>query len=430
MIGRRDFLKNVATGAALGPAFIPGRALGRDGVVAPSDRITVACIGTGWQGGNNVDSFLEEPGAQVVATCDIDAGHLETARQAINKKYGNQDCKTYHEFEEVLVRKDIDALMLAVPDHWHGVLSTAAVAAGKDIYGEKPLAQNFAEGRAICEAVERYQCVWQTGSWQRSRDDFRRACELVINGRIGKISRVKVVLPGGLTDFDGLGDQDSPVPPPSSLDYKRWLGPAPEAPYCPARVHKTWRWNLDYGGGMLMDWVGHHVDTAHWGLGYDNTGPVEVSGTGEFLLSHRVWNAPARFQVTARYATGVVMEITGGYDARRGVTWYGDEGWIWVDRSGIDAQPRSVLMSRIRPDEIRLERSTNHHRQFLECVKSRRRTLAPPDVALRSATPGYLGLISILTGTGIRWNPEQQRIAGNPAAERLLSRPMRGPWHI
>lgn len=430
MIGRRDFLKNVATGAALGPAFIPGRALGRDGVVAPSDRITVACIGTGWQGGNNVDSFLEEPGAQVVAACDIDAGHLETARQAINKKYGNQDCKTYHEFEEVLARKDIDAVMLAVPDHWHGVLSTAAVAAGKDIYGEKPLAQNFAEGRAICEAVERYQCVWQTGSWQRSRDDFRRACELVINGRIGKISRVKVVLPGGLTDFDGLGDQDSPVPPPSSLDYKRWLGPAPEAPYCPARVHKTWRWNLDYGGGMLMDWVGHHVDTAHWGLGYDNTGPVEVSGTGEFLPSHRVWNAPARFQVTARYATGVVMEITGGYDARRGVTWYGDEGWIWVDRSGIDAQPRSVLMSRIRPDEIRLGRSTNHHRQFLECVKSRRRTLAPPDVALRSATPGYLGLISILTGTPIRWNPEQQRIVGNPAAERLLSRPMRGPWHI
>ncbi|HYW46567.1 MAG TPA: Gfo/Idh/MocA family oxidoreductase [Bryobacteraceae bacterium] len=430
MIGRRDFLKSVAAGAALPPAFVPARALGRDGVVAPGDRITVACIGTGWQGGNNVDSFLEEPGAQVVAVCDIDADHLETARQAVNKKYGNQDCKTYHEFEEVLARKDIDALMLAVPDHWHGVLSTAAVAAGKDIYGEKPLAQNFAEGRAICEAVERYQCVWQTGSWQRSRDDFRRACELVINGRIGKISRVKVVLPGGLTDFDSLGGQDSPVAPPKTLDYKRWLGPAPEAPYSPARVHKTWRWNLDYGGGMLMDWVGHHVDTAHWGLGYDNTGPVEVNGTGEFLPSHRVWNAPSRFKVTARYATGVVMEITGGYDARRGVTWYGDDGWIWVDRSGIDAQPRSVLMSRIRPDEIRFERSTNHHRQFLECVKSRRRTLAPPGVALRSATPGYLGLISILTGTAIRWNPEQQRIVGNPTAERLLSRPMRGPWHI
>jgi predicted dehydrogenase len=429
---RREFLKTAggAMGAAISPVVVPSRALGRDGAIAPGDRITVACIGTGWQGGNNVDSFLEEAGAQVVAVCDIDADHLENARQTVNKKYGNQDCKTYHEFEEVLARRDIDAVMLAVPDHWHGVISTAAAAAGKDVYGEKPLAQNFAEGRAICEAVERYQRVWQTGSWQRSRDDFRRACELVINGRIGKVSRVKVVLPGGLTDFDGLGDQDSPVPPPKTLDYKRWLGPAPEAPYSPARVHKTWRWNLDYGGGMLMDWVGHHVDTAHWGLGYDKTGPVEVSGKGEFLPSHRVWNAPSRFQVTARYATGVTMEISGGYEARRGVTWYGEDGWIWVDRSGIEAQPRSVLMSRIRPNEIRFERSTNHHRQFLECVKSRARTLAPPDVALRSATPGYLGLISILTGTTVRWDPAAQKIVGNATAERLLWRPMRGPWRL
>jgi hypothetical protein len=176
--------------------------------------------------------------------------------------------------------------------------------------------------------------------------------------------------------------------------------------------------------------VGHHVDTAHWGLGYDNTGPVEVEGTGEFLPSHRVWNAPARFKVLARYADGVTLEISGGHEAKRGVTWYGDEGWIWVDRSGIDAQPRSILMSRIRPHEIRLERSTNHHRQFLECVRNRRRTLTPPDVALRSTTPGYLGLISILTGSRLRWDPQNQRILENPAAERLLSRPIRGRWGL
>jgi predicted dehydrogenase len=429
---RREFLKSVgvALGAACCPAIVPSSALGRDGAVSPGDRITVACIGTGWQGGNNVQSFLEETGAQVLAVCDIDSGHLETARQTVNAKYGNQDCKTYHFFEDVLARKDIDAVMLAVPDHWHGILSTAAAAAGKDIYGEKPLAHNFAEARAICEAVERYGCVWQTGSWQRSRDDFRFACELVRNGRIGKVSRVQVVLPGGLTDFDGLGNQDSPMPPPKTLDYERWLGPAPEAPYCPARVHKTWRWNLDYGGGMLMDWVGHHVDTAQWGLGYDHTGPAEVEGTGEFLPSHRVWNAPSRFKVTARYSTGVTMLITGGYENKRGVTWYGDEGWIWVDRPGIEAQPRSLLASRIRPDEIRYERSTNHYHQFLECVRTRRPTLAPPAVALRSATPGYLGLISILTGTKIKWDPGKQRILNNPAAERLLSRPMRAPWRL
>ncbi|MCX6628240.1 MAG: Gfo/Idh/MocA family oxidoreductase, partial [Candidatus Solibacter sp.] len=184
---RREFLKGA--GVALCANIVPSSALGRDGAVSPGDRITVACIGTGWQGGNNVQSFLEEPGAQVVAACDIDSEHLETARQTINAKYGNQDCKTYRFFEEVLARQDIDAVMLAAPDHWHGILGTASAAAGKDIYGEKPLAQNFAEAQAIVAAVERYGRVWQTGSWQRSRDDFRFACELVRNGRIGKVTR-------------------------------------------------------------------------------------------------------------------------------------------------------------------------------------------------------------------------------------------------
>jgi predicted dehydrogenase len=404
--------------------------MGKGGTVAPSDRITVGCIGTGWMGSEDVKSFLAEPGAQVVAVCDIDANHLEAARTTVNEKYGNQDCKTYHFFEEVLAREDIDAVVLAVPDHWHGILSVAAAAAGKDIYGEKPLAQNWAEGRAICDAVARFGCVWQTGSWQRSVGDFRFACELVRNGRIGKVSRVEVVLPGGLTDFDNLGNQDSPVSPPKSLDYNRWLGPAPEAPYCPARVHKTWRWNLDYGGGMLMDWAGHHVDIAHWGLGFDSTGPVEVRGTGEFSAASRVWNAPEKFRVNARYANGVIMTISGGYEVRRGTKWIGDEGWVWVDRSGLDAHPRSLLTSTIRPDEIRLERSTNHQRQFLDCVKSRRPTLAPADAALRSVTPAYLGLVSILTGATVRWDPDRQVILGNPTAERLLSRPMRNPWRL
>jgi predicted dehydrogenase len=182
---------------------------------------------------------------------------------------------------------------------------------------------------------------------------------------------------------------------------------------------------------MLMDWVGHHVDIAHWGLGLDETGPVEVEGHGEFTASSRAWDAPSKFRVVARYANGVSMTISGGYeDVRRGAKWIGDEGWIWVDRSGIEAQPRTVLASIIRPDEIRLESSPGHHRQFLECVITRRRTLSPADVALRSATPGYLGLISILTGAKIQWDPEKQKIIGNPTAERLLGRPMRRPWHL
>jgi len=398
---------------------------------APSERIAVACIGTGWQGGNNVQSILEEPGAQLVAVCDLDATHLAEAQAIVNKKYGDTGCAAYREFEAVLARPDIDAVVLSVPDHWHGVLSVSAARAGKDIYGEKPLAHNFAEGVAIRDAVARYGRVWQTGSWQRSVAEFRFAAELVRNGRIGKVSRVEVGLPGGLTDWDKTATLDTPALPPRTLDYDRWLGPAPFAPYCPARVHKTWRWNLDYGGGMLMDWIGHHVDIAHWGLGFDETGPVEVEGTGEFSLASRVWNAPEKFRVRATYAGGVSMLISGGYDdVARGAKWRGEEGWVWVDRAGIDASPRSLLNSRLGPNDTQLYRSPGHHREFLECVRSRRRTLTPADVALRSATPGYLGLISMLLGRKVRWDPASETIVGDESASRMLSRPLRAPWRL
>jgi len=430
VVSRRAILKRALMGASV-PMVARASALGLGGAVPPSSRITIACIGTGWMGMNNVNTFLDEPAAQVVAVCDVDRRHLEEAKAAVDKKYGNHDCATYHNFEDVLARSDVDAVMLALPDHWHGVASVAAARAGKDIYGEKPLARFFAEGRAIVEAVERYGRVWQTGSWQRSEPRFRQACEIVRNGLLGKVRRVEVVLPAGLPDFDNLGHLDQPVPPPPHLDYERWLGPAPRAPYCPARVHKTWRWNLDYGGGMLLDWVGHHVDTAHWGLGLDHTGPVEVEGTGEFVSPNRVWDAPSAFRVRAKYPEGVEMLIVNEDEKNpRGVKFIGEEGWLWVDRGGMEASPKSLLAARIPPNGVRLEISPGHYRQFLECVRTRRRTLSPPDVALRSATPGYLGLISILVGRKIRWDPVKQEILGDPEAARLLARPLRGPWHL
>lgn len=427
MTRRRDFLK-AGAGFSLAATGSPRASAA---AVAPSNQITVGCIGVGWMGSANLAGFLEENDARVLAVCDVDSEHLEAGRAAVDQKYQNKGCKAYKNFEELLARPDIDAVMIAAPDHWHGLIGVAAARAGKDVYGEKPLAQNFAEGKAICDAVSRYKRVWQTGTWQRSRSQFRHACELVRNGRIGRVHTVEVGLPGGLTDFDNLGHLDQPVPPPKQLDYQRWLGPAPDAPYCPARVHKTWRWNLDYGGGMLMDWVGHHVDTAHWGLGFDDEGPIEVEGKGEYTLASRVWNAPSKFRVTARYKKGVTMIISGGYDdVLRGAKWIGDDGWLWVDRNAIDAQPRQILFSRIRPDELHLTASENHYRQFLDCVKTRAEAIAPARVALRSTTPGYLGLISILTGAKIKWDPDKQQIVGNPIAERYLSRPMRGPWHL
>jgi predicted dehydrogenase len=424
---RRDLLK----AAVASPLIIPSSALGRDGAVAPSDRVVMGLVGTGWQGENNIKSFLAEPQAQIVALCDIESNHLASGLQLVKQANPSSDCKTYHDMDELFARPDIDAVCLTLPDHWHGVAALKALRAGKDIYGEKPLAHNWAEGRAIVDAVQRYARIWQTGSWQRSRATFRFACELVRNGRIGKVSRVEVGLPGGHTDFDGLGHLDKPVTPPPTLDWERWLGPAPIRPFCPARVHKTWRWNFDYGGGMLLDWVGHHVDTAHWGLNFDRTGPIEVSATGEFSAANRVWDTPVKFRVDARYANGVTISISGGHDdVRLGARFIGDEGWIRVDRSGIEAQPRSLLAKRIRGDEVRLRISTSHHGEFLECVKSRRTPLTPAETALRSATPGYLGLISIRTGRTIRWDPDNERIIGDSDAQRYLSRPMRAPWHL
>lgn len=421
--GRRRFLK-AAMAASAG-------AIGRARTVPPSDRVTLGVVGIGWMGLGNLELFLEEQLAQVVAVCDVDSDHLAQGADMVHSKYGTKDCSSYRELGEVLERDDIDAVCLTLPDHWHGVASIMAAQAGKDIYGEKPIAHTFAEGRAICDAVARYGRVWQTGSWQRSVSHFRQACELVRNGRIGEVKKVEVLLPGGHKDFAGTRGLMAPAPVPATLDYERWLGPAPSAPYCPARVHKNWRYCLEYGGGLLMDWIGHHVDIAHWGLGLDESGPVEVIGKGEFRSDAGVWDAPARYRADVRYAAGLTMEIRGEDPEERGGTkWIGEEGWIWVDRQGVDAEPKGLLRERIRPDEVRLERSPGHRRQFLESVRSRRQTIAPAEVGLRSVTPGYLGLISMIIGRPVRWDPPRQAIVGDPIASRLLSQPLRSPWRV
>ncbi len=418
--------------AGLGfPAIVPASALGKNGKVSPANRVTVGFIGLGWQGGSNLKSFLEDENAQVLAVCDIDADHLQKAKQTVDAKNGDNSCAAYHYYEELIARPDIDAVCLSLPDHWHAIPAIAAAKAGKDIFGEKPLAHNWAEGRAICDAVKRYGRVWQTGSWQRSIANFRFAAELVLNGRIGKVHTVEVGLPAGHTDFAGTAGQEEPMPPPETLDYDRWLGPAPYAPYCVARVHKNWRWNLDYGGGQLMDWVGHHVDIAHWGLGLDNTGPLEVEGEGEFPQRGKLWNTATRYRVTAKYQQGITMVIAGGDNAiRQGTKWIGDLGWVWVNRGGLEAHPHRMLREKFGPNEIHLYRSPGHAREFIQCVKSRGQTLTPCETALRSATPGFLGQIAMIIGRKIRWDPEREIILDDPDASRLLSRPMRAPWHI
>jgi predicted dehydrogenase len=426
MPNRRSFLKRLVF-----PAIVPGTALGLNGAVAASDRVTLATIGVGWMGGSHVNLFLKVPAVQYVAVCDVDENHLAAAKAKIDQTYGNKDCAIYRAFEEVLARRDIDAVTMACPDHWHGVIAYSALRAGKDVYGEKPLAHNFHEGKAIADAVDRYQRIWQTGSWQRSKEQFRRACELVRNGRIGSLQRVEVGLPGGYDDLAENKDKIAPTSPPATLNYDRWTGPAAEMPYRPATSHKNWRWNLNYGGGQLMDWVGHHVDIAHWGMGADETGPLEIEGRGEYPPIDAVWNSATRYRIEAKYAGGVTLLIAGGYpEIIGGTKWIGSEGWVHVDRKTLSAEPASILSSKIAPTEIQLPKSPGHYEEFIASVKSRKPTLTPASVAIRSVTPGWLGQIAMLTNRKLHWDPKAMRIVNDDAASRLLSRDMRAPWRL
>ncbi len=431
---RRGFLRKggaIAAGAVSFPYIVSSGVLCKAGTTAPSDRIVMGCIGVGWQGTENLKNFLNERMAQVAAVCDIDKEHLEEARTLVNRRYGNRDCAVYHDFRELLAREDIDAVSLGLPDHWHSIPAIEAARAGKDIFGEKPLSHSVVEGRAMCDAVAKYGRIWQTGSWQRSLENFRHGCEIVRNGMIGKVHTVEVGLPSGHSDFAQTKGQETPGPAPEALDYDRWLGPAPWAPYCPARVHKNWRWVLDYGGGQLMDWVGHHVDIAHWGLGFDMTGPVEIEGTGEYPRDG-LWNTATRYKVHTKYSNGIAMIIAGGYgEIEDGTKWIGDAGWVWVARGNqIKAEPRSLLQERIGASGIHLYNSPGHWRNFLECIKSRQETIAPCETAHRSATPGHLGQIAMLLGRKLRFNPQTEEIIDDAAATEMLGNSMRSPWHI
>jgi predicted dehydrogenase len=430
---RRDFLKTLPLAAAglMGfPSIVPAKVLGRSGQIPPSDKIVMAGIGFGMMGIPNMEAFLNKDQVRWVAVCDLDDKPLARAKELVDTHYGNRDCAPYHDFRELCQRKDLDAVSLAVPDHWHALVAITCARAGYDIYGEKPLTHSLVEGRALCDAVQHYARVWQTGSWQRSVDNFHHASELVSSGRIGKVRKIEVGLPAGHTDFAGTGGQETFGPPPAHLDYDFWLGPAPYALYCPARVHMNWRWNMDLGGGQLMDWIGHHLDIAHWAMGWDATGPVEIQGTAEFLRAG-VWNSATRYYLDAKYADGTPMVLAGGYDKIwMGTKWIGDRGWVWVNRGTQETDPPSLWNEYIGPNENRLYKSRDHYQNFLDCVKSRGRTIAPCETAHRSASVGHLGVIALKLGRKIHFDPKTESILHDPEAKRLLSRSYRSPWQL
>ena len=454
---RRQFLKT--TGAALVlPTILPSRIFGADGQTAPSNKITIGVVGWGMQGPGNTKSFLVEEDCQVVAACDLDKNHLQSAVKTINEHYQNQDCKAYHDYREMMARPDIDAVMLAVPDHWHELVATEAARNKKDIYGEKPLAKTIAEQQAIVRAVEKNKVIWQTGSWQRSQAVFRKAAEIVRGGLIGKVTHVEVGLPAGHTDFaktapellaklaqlpGNVTDLTKVVPgtpawnaavtdPPAELDYNTWIGPSKMEPYIKQRVHMNWRWNYNTGGGQLMDWVGHHVDIAHWGLGFDNSGPSEIEGHGIFPAANALWNTCGKYRIELKYPDDITMTIAGGYDdIKNGTKWIGTDGWVWVNRGGFDASNLEWKKGKSLSEEFRkvkLYESPGHWRNFLDSVKSRQPTIAPAQTAHHSAIPGHLGLISMLVGRKINWDAATETITHDPEASKLLTREYRLPW--
>ena len=426
-ITRRRFLKNVTgitAGAIAFPYIVPSSALGNAGNVAASNRIVMACIGVGGMGTGDMHGFLSKKEVQVVAVCDVDKSQRDKAKKNVDDKYQNNDCKTYLDFREVIARDGIDSLSLAMPDHWHSIPAVMGARAGKDIHAQKPLARTIAEGRAICDAVKRYGIIWQTGSQQRSSRDFHRACELVRNGRIGKVTRVEVGLP------TGGGSDNKPIQPvPEGVDWNFWLGPAPWVPYR-GIMHWNWRWMMDYSGGQLTDWAGHHIDIAHWGLDLERTGPVEIEGTGVYPRDG-IYDVPMEYKFTCKYANGVVMTVANNKQIPQGTKWYGESGkWIYVKRGKLEANPASVLKEVIGPDEIKLYNSRDHKQNFLDCVKNRNETIAPAEIAHRSISIGLLGEIAMLTERKLQWDPDNERFLNDEQANRMLSRPMRSPWHL
>jgi predicted dehydrogenase len=432
-INRRSFIARAGAAMVL-PLLVPSHVVGRGPRTRPSDRVNLAAIGWGMQGPGNIANFLALDDCHVVAACDLDKTHLQSAVDTINGHYQNQDCKGYHDYREMLSRDDIDAVMIAVPDHWHELVATEAARQGKDIYGEKPLAKTIAEQQFIVSAVQKNNIIWQTGSWQRSGATFRKAAEIVRNGLIGKVTHVEVGLPSGHADFAGTGAFTSITPPPPELDYETWIGPSKMEPYIQARVHKNWRWNYNTGGGQLLDWIGHHCDIAHWGLNFDRSGPLEIEGHGDFPAADAVWNTCTKYRIELKYPEDITMTIAGGYDEiKSGVKWIGTDGWVWVDREGFAASNPEWKKYKNLPDDlakVKLYVSNNHQRNFIDCVKSRQPTITPVETAHHSAIPGHLGLISMLTGRKLRWSVADEKILDDAEASKLLTRDYRTPYKM
>lgn len=440
-IARRDILKSSAAGM-VAAAVLAGCSDKKSGLTlfskdkdrpAPSERVVVGSIGTGDLGRRHHLSgcLLPNKRIEVAAVCDVDRNHRDMAAQMVKERTGRR-VGVYEDFRKLLDRKDIDAVLIATPDHWHALVAMAAIEAGKDIYCEKPLTLTIAESKALVAAARRYGTVFQVGSQQRSDDRFRLACELVRNGKIGRIKRVDTVL-----HAVGSGDWTPAQTPPPNLNWNFWLGPAPYADYHPNFVHYQFRWFYDYSGGVMTDWGAHHNDIAQWGLGTDETGPVSVDGRQATWHEEGPHTVPGHFDVKYKYADGT--ELVCHTDAQtyddgtkfgNGVKFTGDKGWIFVSRGEIQASNPDLVKIPVGSMPIKLYESKNHHENWLDCIQSRQRCICDVAIGHRSVSICHMGNISMRLGRPLQWDPVKEMFVGDEAANGMVSRPMRAPWHL
>jgi predicted dehydrogenase len=447
---RRTFLKmSMGAAAAVGfPTIVPSSVFGE---TAPSNRINVGAIGVGRiSRGHDLPGIWQFDHARIMAVCDLDSKRVEEAKTLLNGYYARKTGKDYdgvtgyHVYHDLLANKDIDAVVISTPDHQHAILAVDAVHARKDVYLQKPASLTIAEGRAMSNAVMASGQILQIGSQQRSWKQFYRACELVRNGRIGEIKHVEIGLPG-----DPSGPDAPSMPIPSNLNYDAWLGSTPEVYYTEMRVHPQegfgrpgWLRCEQFGAGMITGWGAHHVDTAHWGMNTEYTGPVEVWGTAEFP-THGLWDVHGKFLTHAIYANGVTMDISG--DFPNGIKFYGSEGWLFVTRDSavtptdpggkpsaaiqpLVASNPKILDSVIGPDEVHLYQSDDQHGNWLDCIKSRKAPTAPAEIGHRACSTCLIHHIAMKTKRRLYWDPVKEHFKNDDEANCMLSRPQRAPY--
>lgn len=453
---RRSFIKNSALGTAatlVVPQIIPAHVLGKN---SPNNLIQVAQIGFGRiaQGHDLPETIKNMDLARVVAVADVDRNRMEMGKKWVQDYYTGKNkgddymnVATYQDYREMLADPSIDAVIISTPDHWHAQPAMEAALSGKDIYLQKPTSLTLEEGRMMSNTMHRTGAVFQLGSQQRSMNpwpQFKKACELVRNGRIGDVVRVEVGLPG-----DPAGEEQPQMPIPKNLNYDMWLGSTPEVYYTEKRVHPQtdfsrpgWLRCEQFGAGMITGWGVHHIDIAHWGMGTEYTGPIEMEATAEFPKSG-LWNVHGDFNVKARYANGAEMEVSGNFP--NGIRFEGTEGWIFVTRGNVQvtssdpsgaaskespfqASDPGILTSETGPDEIHLYESPEQHRNWLECIKSRELTISPAEVAHRSCSACLIYHIAMKIPGKLYWDPINERFKNNDMANKMLARHQRYPY--